>query len=160
MQAAACNALHCVKERTCKWLLRTHDRVVGNEFTLTQEFLGVMLGVRRASVTLVAHELQKAGMIYYRSGYVTVLDRKGLEESSCECCAVVRAYFDKFLERLCPASPQNKRVCGSVNDSNRAGIVTRTSPSSTRPAERLARRRPSQSRPQEDSVGAPRRPTA
>ena len=125
MQAAACNALHCVEERTCKWLLMTHDRVVGDEFKLTQEFLGLMLGVRRASVALVAHELQNAGMIYYRSGYVTVLDRKGLEQTSCECYAVVRAHFDKFLERLCPASPPNKRVSGSVNDSNRAGIVTR-----------------------------------
>jgi CRP-like cAMP-binding protein len=100
MQSAACNALHCVAERTCKWLLMTHDRVEGDEFKLTHEFLGLMLGVRRSSVTLVAHQLQRAGMINYRLGVVTVLDRKGLEETSCECYAVVRAYFDKFLARL------------------------------------------------------------
>jgi CRP-like cAMP-binding protein len=100
MQSAACNALHCVEERTCKWLLMTHDRVEGDNFKLTHEFLGLMLGVRRSSVTLVAHQLQRAGMINYRLGVVTVLDRKGLEEASCECYAVVRAYFDKFLARL------------------------------------------------------------
>jgi CRP-like cAMP-binding protein len=100
MQSAACNALHCVEERTCKWLLMTHDRVEGDDFKLTHEFLGLMLGVRRSSVTLVAHQLQRAGMINYRLGVVTVLDRKGLEETSCECYAVVRAYFDKFLARL------------------------------------------------------------
>ena len=100
MQSAACNALHHVEERACKWLLMTHDRVVGKEFTLTQEFLGLMLGVRRSSVALVAEKLQRNGMIHYRSGHVTVLDRKGLEESSCECYAIVRAYFDKFLKRL------------------------------------------------------------
>jgi len=100
MQSAACNALHCVEERTCKWLLMTHDRVEGDEFKLTHEFLGLMLGVRRSSVTLVAHQLQRAGMINYRLGVVTVLDRKGLEDTSCECYAVVRAYFDKFLARL------------------------------------------------------------
>jgi CRP-like cAMP-binding protein len=100
MQSAACNALHCVEERTCKWLLMTHDRVIGDEFNLTQEFLGLMLGVRRSSVTLVAHQLQRAGMIDYRLGKVTVLDRKGLEDTACECYAVTRAYFDRFLERL------------------------------------------------------------
>jgi CRP-like cAMP-binding protein len=100
MQSAACNALHGVEERTCKWLLMTHDRVEGDEFKLTHEFLGLMLGVRRSSVTLVAHQLQRAGMINYRLGVVTVLDRKGLEEAACECYAVVRAYFDKFLARL------------------------------------------------------------
>jgi len=100
MQQAACNALHDVKERTCKWLLMTHDRVVGDRFTLTQEFLGLMLGVRRSSVTLVARKLQRAGMIDYHAGHVTILDRKGLEDTSCECYAVVRGCFDKFLERL------------------------------------------------------------
>ena len=100
MQSAACNALHDVESRTCKWLLMTHGRVVGDEFKLTQEFLGLMLGVRRSSVTLVAHELQRAGMIDYHSGTVTILDRKGLEEASCECYTVVRAYLDKLLKRL------------------------------------------------------------
>jgi CRP-like cAMP-binding protein len=100
MQSAACNALHPVEQRACKWLLMTHDRVVGDKFTLTQEFLGLMLGVRRSSVALVAKKLQRAGMIHYRSGHVTVLDRKGLEATACECYAVVRASVDRFLERL------------------------------------------------------------
>jgi CRP-like cAMP-binding protein len=100
MQSAACNALHSVEERTCKWLLMTHDRVEGDAFKLTHEFLGLMLGVRRSSVTLVAHQLQRAGLIDYRLGTVTILDRKGLEETSCECYTVLRVYFDRFLQQL------------------------------------------------------------
>jgi CRP-like cAMP-binding protein len=100
MQSAACNALHTVEERACKWLLMTHDRVDGDEFKLTHEFLGLMLGVRRSSVTLIAHQLQRAGIIRYRRGVVTVLDRQALEETSCECYQVIRTYFDRFLKQL------------------------------------------------------------
>ena len=98
MQSAACNALHHVEERACKSLLMIHDRVVGDEFKLTQEFLGLMLGVRRSSVTLVAEKLQRAGMIHYHSGHVTVIDRKGLEEASCECYGIVKAEYDRLYE--------------------------------------------------------------
>jgi CRP-like cAMP-binding protein len=100
MQSAACNALHPLEKRACKWLLMTHDRVFTNEFKLTHEFLSLMLGVRRPAVSVVAKQLQEAGLIAYRRGQVTVLDREGLEASTCECYATVKSFFDKFLQRL------------------------------------------------------------
>jgi CRP-like cAMP-binding protein len=90
MQSSACNALHHVTERCPRWLLMTHDRVEGDSFELSQEFLAVMLGVRRQSVSVVAHTLQKAGLITYRHGRVTVLDRAGLEAAACECYGALR----------------------------------------------------------------------
>lgn len=86
----ACNALHPAEERCARWLLECHDRVGGDEFQLTHEFLATMLGVRRATVTVTAGSLQTAGLIRYRGGRVTVLDRAGLEEVSCECYAAIR----------------------------------------------------------------------
>ena len=100
MQSAACNALHSVDQRTCKWILMTHDRVFSNHFTLTHEFLGLMLGVSRPTLSEVAGRLQRAGVITYRHGRVTVLDRVALEDRSCECYAIVARYFDGFLRRL------------------------------------------------------------
>jgi len=100
MQYAACNALHLVDQRTCKWILMTHDRVFSDHFTLTHEFLGLMLGVRRSTLSQVAARLQEAGLITYRHGRITVLDRAGLESRSCECYAIVARYFDAFLRRL------------------------------------------------------------
>ena len=95
-QTAACNRLHSTEQRCCKWLLLTHDRAAGDEFPLTHEFLSVMLGVRRAGVTEVASRLQKAGLIHYRRGRLTVLDRPGLEAYSCECYATIRSEFDRI----------------------------------------------------------------
>lgn len=100
MQSAACNALHHIEQRTCKWLLTTHDRVFTDEFTLTHEFLSMMLGASRPTVSIVAHKLQSDGLITYRRGHVTVLDRKGLEAGACECYTIVSAAFDRFLRRL------------------------------------------------------------
>jgi CRP-like cAMP-binding protein len=97
-RAVACNALHSVAQRACRWLLMTHDRVGSDEFVLTQEFLGQMLGVTRASVNEVARELQEQGAIDYSRGRVTVLDRKQLESRSCECYRVIRVEFDRLLE--------------------------------------------------------------
>lgn len=96
-QQVACNSLHSVEERCSRWLLLTHDRVGSDEFPLTQEFLSQMLGVRRASVTVVAGILQRAGFIRFRRGRMTILDRQGLEESSCECYGIIRAEFDRLL---------------------------------------------------------------
>jgi CRP-like cAMP-binding protein len=93
-QSAACNRLHPVEERAARWLLMTHDRVDSNSFPITHEFLASMLGVRRPSVTVAAGMLQKAGLIRYSRGRLTVLDRAGLEEASCECYAIVRENFD------------------------------------------------------------------
>ncbi|MGH9156189.1 MAG: Crp/Fnr family transcriptional regulator [Acidimicrobiales bacterium] len=96
-QQVACNSLHSVEERCSRWLLLTHDRVGSDEFPLTQEFLSQMLGVRRASVTVVAGILQRAGFIRFRRGRLTVIDREGLEDSSCECYGIIRAEFDRLL---------------------------------------------------------------
>lgn len=96
-QSVACNHLHSVQERMCRWLLMTHDRVESDEFPLTQEFLAQMLGVRRPSVTVVAGILQQAGLIRYHRGRITVLDRAGLEAASCECYRVVRQEYDRLL---------------------------------------------------------------
>lgn len=97
-QTVACNRLHSVEERCCRWLLLCHDRVGENEFFLTQELLSQMLGVRRASVSVVAAILQKAGFISYSRGRVRILDRYGLEAASCECYRVVKSEFDRLLE--------------------------------------------------------------
>ena len=85
MQSTACNAVHSVEQRLARWLLMAHDRVERNEFPLTQEFVAMMLGATRPTVTVVAGMLQKAGLITYHRGRVTVLDREKLESASCEC---------------------------------------------------------------------------
>jgi CRP-like cAMP-binding protein len=108
MQSAACNALHTIEQRACKWMLMTHDRVFTNEFKLTHEFLGMMLGATRPSVSLVAQQLQEAGLIAYRHGHVTVVNRRGLEKGSCECYRTVADYFNEFLHRL-PGRPEGTR---------------------------------------------------
>ena len=100
MQSAACNALHPLEKRACKWLLMTHDRVFTNQFRLTHEFLGLMLGVSRPTVSVVAKELQQTGLITYRRGHVTVVNRDRLEAGACECYAIVRRFFDRFLRTL------------------------------------------------------------
>ncbi|HZT80515.1 MAG TPA: Crp/Fnr family transcriptional regulator [Gemmataceae bacterium] len=97
-QIVACNAVHSVEERACRWLLMAHDRVGSDEFSLTQEFLAEMLGVRRQSVTVVAGALQQAGLIAYRRGVVRILNRTGLEGASCECYRVMRAFYEGLLK--------------------------------------------------------------
>ncbi len=89
-QVAACNRLHEVNERLARWLLMTQDRVGSHDLPLTQEFLGQMLGTRRSSVTVSAGALQKAGLIHYTRGNVTILDRPNLEEASCDCYGLLQ----------------------------------------------------------------------
>ena len=88
MQLTACNAVHTVEQRLARWFLMAHDRVGRDEFPLTQEFVAMMLGVARPTVTIVAGTLQKAGLIAYRRGTVTILDRERLETAACECYRV------------------------------------------------------------------------
>jgi len=88
-QFIACNRLHEIQERYARWLLMAHDRVESDHFYLTQEYAGQMLGVRRVSVTLVAGDFARAGLISYRRGSVTILNRGGLEDIACECYAAV-----------------------------------------------------------------------
>ncbi len=97
MQSTACNSLHSVEERCSRWLLMTHDRVDGDELNLTHEFLGYMLGVRRPTVSLVLGTLQKAGLVRNGTKRITVVDRKRLEETSCECYQVVQSTFARLL---------------------------------------------------------------
>jgi CRP-like cAMP-binding protein len=96
-QSVACNALHALEARLCRWLLQTHDCNDGNVILLTQEFLGQMLGVRRTTVTIAARLLQGAGLIRYRRGHIQILDRAALEDIACECYGVVRQNADKVF---------------------------------------------------------------
>jgi CRP-like cAMP-binding protein len=96
-QTAACNGHHLLEERLARWLLMAHDRARTDEFPMTQEFMSLMLGVRRAGVSVAASILQKAGAIGYKHGCITVLDRSGLEAASCECYGTVRRQFEHLL---------------------------------------------------------------
>ena len=97
-QGAACNARHSLEQRCAKWMLTARDRVDGESFTLTHAVLAQMLGVHRPGVTLAASKLQKAGLIRYVRGRVTILDHAGLEGASCECYAINREHFDRLLK--------------------------------------------------------------
>jgi len=96
MQCTACNALHDVSQRCCRWLLQIHDRVDADDFPLKQEFLAVMLGVRRPTVTDVLRALKDAGLISTRYGRIRVLRRRRLEAASCECYAAIRDHFARL----------------------------------------------------------------
>ena len=96
-QTAVCNRHHSVDQQLCRWLLLSLDRLDSNELSMTQELIANMLGVRREGVTEAAGKLQDAGLIRYRRGRITVLDRPGLESRSCECYQVVKTEFDRLL---------------------------------------------------------------
>ncbi|RYG99411.1 MAG: Crp/Fnr family transcriptional regulator [Alphaproteobacteria bacterium] len=96
-QSVACNRLHTVDQRFARWILLTQDRVGGDDFYLTQEFIASMLGVHRPTVSLVATEFQRSGLIRFSRGNVFVLNRKGLEEASCECYSNVQNQFQRLL---------------------------------------------------------------
>lgn len=110
-QSVACNALHDVEERFCRWLLTCHDRAEGDELSVTQEFLAMMLGVQRTTVTQVAGMLQDAGLIRYQRGRMTIVDRLGLERRACECYHAVRRHADRVL----PASPNEDGPCAPLS---------------------------------------------
>jgi CRP-like cAMP-binding protein len=97
-QTAVCNRHHSLDQQFCRWLLLSLDRLPSNELIMTQELIANMLGFRRESVTEAAGKIQKAGLISYHRGRITVLDRVGLEERVCECYAAVKAECDRLLE--------------------------------------------------------------
>ena len=99
-QSVVCNRFHHVEERLARWLLLTHDRVGSNTLKLTQEFISHMLGTRRASVTVAAGMLQEAGIIDYKRGRVTIIDRRKLEAASCECYPFIRGELAKFTKSI------------------------------------------------------------
>ena len=96
-QTAVCNRHHSIDQQLCRWLLLSLDRLTSNELSMTQELIANMLGVRREGVTEAAGKLQNAGVIHYRRGRITVLDREGLEAKCCECYRVVTTEFDRLL---------------------------------------------------------------
>jgi CRP-like cAMP-binding protein len=96
-QSTACNRLHPLLQRCCRWLLLTHDRVGSSELRITHDLLAVMVGVRRPSVTLAVQQLERLGLVTYKRGRFVILDRPGLEEQCCECYAVVQEHLVRLF---------------------------------------------------------------
>jgi CRP-like cAMP-binding protein len=96
-QTAVCNRLHSIERRLCRWLLLCHDRVNCSEILMTQEYIANMLGARREGVTVAAGRLQDAGLIHYSRGHITIIDRKGLEATVCECYRTVEDELDRLV---------------------------------------------------------------
>ena len=142
-QTAVCNRHHSLDQQLCRWLLLSLDRLPSNELVMTQELIANMLGVRREGVTEAAGNLQKAGLIRYHRGRITVLDRAGLEARTCECYAVVKKEFDRLLPEVIIASrllecdatrprgaylmPGRRLMCASVQTVARFQSTVRTS---------------------------------
>jgi CRP-like cAMP-binding protein len=119
IQTAACNRHHSVEQQLCRWLLLTADRVPNRELVMTQELVASMLGVRREGITEAAGRLQRAGVISYRRGHISVVNRSGLENGACECYAVVKKEFGRLLSdvryrqeagRPAPLRPDDARL--------------------------------------------------
>ncbi len=98
-QHAACNATHAIEQRMCRWILTTHDRVEGDEFQLTQEYLALMLGVRRPTVSEIAQKLREDGLINYTRGNLLVSDRRRLEDHSCDCYGLIKEQLSRTFRR-------------------------------------------------------------
>jgi len=115
-QSAACAHLHRVEQRCCRWLLMTRDRMPSGDFLLTQEFLGMMLGVRRTTVTDVMGSLQKVGLIRYRRGHVTILNQEALHRRTCECYDISKLEFDRLLgdTAIAPRTDKRHRLISEV----------------------------------------------
>lgn len=114
-QMAVCNRFHSVEQQLCRWLLSTLDRLHSNELVMTQELVAGMLGVRREGVTEAAGNLQRCGLISYRRGHISVLDRAGLESHACECYGVVRKELQRLLNDV------QYRQSGGPTDADGAG---------------------------------------
>ena len=104
-QTVSCNALHPVEARCCRWILSMHDRADGDTLPLTHEFLAEMLGVQRSTVSVVTRTLQTAGLIRQSRGSITILDRAGLEETTCECYGKIRQVYQRLLPSTYPPAP-------------------------------------------------------
>jgi CRP-like cAMP-binding protein len=96
-QIAACNGLHSLQERCCRWLLIGHDSARSDSFLLTHELLAMILGVQRTGISIAARNLQEAGVIHYHRGHITIANRQRLEATACECYATIRAQCDKLF---------------------------------------------------------------
>ena len=125
-QTAACNRHHSLVQQLCRWLLLTLDRMPTNELIMTQELVASMLGVRREGVTEAAGKLQAAGLIRYRRGHITVVERSGLESQVCECYAVVRKEFARLLpdvrqrhDSIAQTQPAYRQTAARIPDRTR-----------------------------------------
>jgi CRP-like cAMP-binding protein len=98
-QTVACNAVHSVEARCCRWILSTHDRINQDTLPLTHEFLAEMMGVQRSTVSIITRTLQTAGLISQRRGSIIVTDRAGLEDAACECYGIIRRNFERLLPK-------------------------------------------------------------
>jgi CRP-like cAMP-binding protein len=107
-RSAACNGRHQIDQRLARWLLMAHDRAQEDAFPMTHEFLSMMLGVRRAGVTVAAGQLSKAGFIHYERGRIQITDRPSLESVSCECYGVVRRACDALLKQATESGPSGE----------------------------------------------------
>ncbi len=126
-QTAACNRRHPVEQRCARWLLMTHDRVDGDTFPMTQEFLSEMLGVRRATVSVAEEKLRDAGLIRYSRGDMEILDRPGLEASACECYSIIRARFDALAGGSGdPRARQAAPLVGPLESARSTPVSSRT----------------------------------
>jgi CRP-like cAMP-binding protein len=124
-QAAACNRLHTVEQRLCRWLLLTLDRCASNDLVMTQELVASMLGVRREGITEAAGNLQRAGFINYRRGHISVTNRAGLEASTCECYAVVKKEMGRLLADVAQLRESSPGVClGVTSRMAKSGLQT------------------------------------
>jgi CRP-like cAMP-binding protein len=119
-QTAACNRAHQVDARMSRWLLMTHDRVDGDQFPLTQEFLAQMLGVTRPTVNIAGAILQKAGFIQYRRGQITIVNRAGLESAACECYGRIREKMEQMLSARPRENPSERRSRAAAPERSRS----------------------------------------
>jgi CRP-like cAMP-binding protein len=117
-QTAVCNRHHSIEQQLCRWLLMTLDRIPSGELVMTQELVARMLGVRREGITEAAGNLQRAGYIRNRRGHIAVLERSGLEKTTCECYSVVRIEFDRLLAAI----PQRNRLQKTDRSSSRIDL--------------------------------------
>jgi CRP-like cAMP-binding protein len=123
-QTAVCNRHHTVSQQLCRWLLMTHDRVPSNELVITQELIANMIGVRREGIMEALGKLKQNGIIFYRYGHITILNRSALEEQACECYNVVKAELDRLLGIAPDWRPVHKSVNSySVPDIHISSLV-------------------------------------
>ncbi len=141
-QAVACNRLHSVEQRCARWLLTTHDRMESDTFSLTHEYLAMMLGVRRAGVSVAAEALQAAGLIRYSRGRITILDRRGLEGAACECYGRVRDEYERLLGSAALSTEPSRREQGVTDASEMREDVVRDKRAGVTTADTLHRSRP------------------
>lgn len=134
-QCSGCNRAHTMEQRCARWLLMVHDRMPGDEFELTQDFLSQMLGVRRATVSETASQLQQAGLISYSRGRIVIVDRPGLERVVCECYGIIRSTFARILEGRDEPNVLQTMILSEHGKSTAGDGATEAEPAGTGPVD-------------------------